>query len=74
MENEVINLPDHTVDYHPLPIIINNLEGLQASIAQYVSLKPKFEYKKAARVLGVPVQQRRLIILFSSSIVLRNSH
>nr|DAF82826.1 MAG TPA: pathogenicity island protein [Caudoviricetes sp.] len=30
--------------------------------------------KKAARVLGVPVQQRRLLILFSSSIVLRNSH
>lgn len=30
--------------------------------------------KKAARVLVVPVQLRRLINLFSSSIVLRNSH
>nr|DAO54868.1 MAG TPA: hypothetical protein [Caudoviricetes sp.] len=30
--------------------------------------------KKAARVLEVPVQQRRLINLFSIFIVLRNSH
>ena len=52
MENEVINLPDHTVDYHPLTIIINNLEGLQASIAQYVSLKPKFEYEKSCSRIG----------------------
>lgn len=37
MVNEVINLPDYTVDYQPVPIKINNLEGLQASIAQYVS-------------------------------------
>lgn len=37
MANEVINLPDYTVDYQPVPIKINNLEGLQASIAQYVS-------------------------------------
>lgn len=37
MTNELINLPDYTVDYQPVPIIINNLEGLQASIAQYVS-------------------------------------
>ncbi|WP_156404123.1 DUF1351 domain-containing protein, partial [Lactiplantibacillus fabifermentans] len=37
MENEVINLPDYTVDYQPVPIKINNLEGLQAAIAQYVS-------------------------------------
>ncbi|WP_436649432.1 DUF1351 domain-containing protein, partial [Lactiplantibacillus plantarum] len=36
MANEVINLPDYTVDYQPVPIKINNLEGLQASIAQYV--------------------------------------
>lgn len=37
MANEVINLPDYTVDYQPVPIKINNLEGLQAPIAQYVS-------------------------------------
>lgn len=37
MANEVINLPDYTVDYQPVPIKINNLEGLQASIVQYVS-------------------------------------
>lgn len=37
MANEVINLPDYTVDYQPVPIKINNLEGLQASIAQYIS-------------------------------------
>ncbi|MDK9681622.1 DUF1351 domain-containing protein [Lactiplantibacillus argentoratensis] len=37
MANEVINLPDYTVDYQPVPIKINNLEGLQAAIAQYVS-------------------------------------
>ncbi|WP_421430187.1 DUF1351 domain-containing protein [Lactiplantibacillus plantarum] len=37
MANEVINLPDYTVDYQPVPIKINNLEGLQVSIAQYVS-------------------------------------
>ncbi|WP_308726259.1 DUF1351 domain-containing protein [Lactiplantibacillus plantarum] len=30
-------MPDYTVDYQPVPIKINNLEGLQASIAQYVS-------------------------------------
>ncbi|ASL37012.1 Phage protein [Lactiplantibacillus plantarum] len=37
MANEVINLPDYKVDYQPVPIKINNLEGLQAAIAQYVS-------------------------------------
>ncbi|UZD34555.1 DUF1351 domain-containing protein [Lactiplantibacillus plantarum] len=37
MANEVINLPDYTVDYQPVPIKINNLEGLQAAIVQYVS-------------------------------------
>ncbi|AYJ36067.1 hypothetical protein [Lactiplantibacillus argentoratensis] len=52
MANEVINLPDYTVDYHQVPIIINNLEGLQASIAQYVSLKPKFEYEKSCSSIG----------------------
>lgn len=52
MANEVINLPDYTVDYHPVPIIINNMEGLQASIAQYVSLKPKFEYEKSCSSIG----------------------
>ena len=52
MANEVIYLPDYTVDYRPVPIIINNLEGLQASIAQYVSLKPKFEYKKSCSSIG----------------------
>ena len=52
MANEVINLPDYTVDYQPVPIIINNLEGLQASIAQYVSLNPKFEYEKSCTSIG----------------------
>ncbi|MBO9166453.1 hypothetical protein ACM640_09065 [Lactiplantibacillus plantarum] len=52
MANEVINLPDYTVDYQPVPIKINNLEGLQASIAQYVSLKPKFEYEKSCLSIG----------------------
>lgn len=52
MANEVINLPDYTVDYHQVPIIINNLEGLQASIVQYVSLKPKFEYEKGCSSIG----------------------
>ncbi|WP_416589054.1 hypothetical protein [Lactiplantibacillus plantarum] len=52
MVNEVINLPDYTVDYHPVIIIINNLEGLQAPIAQYVSLKPKFEYEKSCSSIG----------------------
>lgn len=37
MANEVINLLDYAVDYQPVPIKINNLAGLQASIAQYVS-------------------------------------
>ncbi|AVK60554.1 hypothetical protein C5Z25_01665 [Lactobacillus sp. CBA3605] len=37
MDNSLINLPDYTVDYKPVPIIINNLDGLQAAIAQYVA-------------------------------------
>ncbi|WP_047999388.1 DUF1351 domain-containing protein [Lactiplantibacillus herbarum] len=37
MDNSLINLPDYTVEYQPAPIIINNLEGLQAAIAQYIS-------------------------------------
>ncbi len=52
MANEVINLPDYTVDYHPVTIIINNLERLKASIAQYVSPKPKFEYEKSCSSIG----------------------
>jgi len=37
MDNSLINLPDYSVDYTPAPIQINNLEGLQASIAQYTA-------------------------------------
>ncbi|CAM3209806.1 DUF1351 domain-containing protein [Lactiplantibacillus plajomi] len=36
MVNEVINLPDYSVNYQPAPIEINNYEGLQAAIVQYM--------------------------------------
>ena len=37
MLNEIIALPDYSVDYKPSPILINNISGLQSAIAQYVA-------------------------------------
>lgn len=37
MLNEIIALPDYSVDYKPSPIVINNISGLQSAIAQYVA-------------------------------------
>ncbi|QSE53227.1 DUF1351 domain-containing protein [Lactiplantibacillus plantarum] len=37
MTNEIITLPDYSVDYKPTPIVINNISGLQSAIAQYVA-------------------------------------
>jgi len=37
MDQSLINLPDYSVDYTPEPIVINNLEGLQAAVAQYAA-------------------------------------